>query len=66
MNRISETETELTAEYIRDLVDAESRRRLGISGEEMLGRYERGELEDAGRVADLIVLAGLLREPTAA
>jgi hypothetical protein len=66
MNRISATETELTPEYIRELVDAEARRRLGISGEELLARYEAGELDDSGRVADLIALADLLREPATA
>lgn len=66
MNRISDTETELTPEYIYTLIDTEARRRLGISGEEMLARYERGEMDDPGQVADLIVLADLLREPTPA
>lgn len=66
MNNVSDTEAELTPEYIRELLDSESRRRLGISGDEMLGRYERGELDDPGRVADLIVLSDLLCEPAAA
>jgi hypothetical protein len=66
VNKTSETEAELTPEYIRDRVDEEARRRLGISGEEMLRRFEHGELEDPGRVADLIALADLLREPVAA
>lgn len=66
MNKISDTEVELTPEYIRELVDSESRRRLGMSGDDMLRRYSRGELDDPGRVADLIVLVDLLGEPAAA
>jgi hypothetical protein len=66
VNKVSDTEVELTPEYIRELVDSEARRRLGISGAELLRRYERGNLADPGRVADLIALADLLREPAAA
>jgi hypothetical protein len=66
MHQVSETEFELDADYIRQAIDAEARARLGISGEELLARFERGELEDPGRVADLLALADLLREPAAA
>jgi len=66
MHQVSETEFELDADYIRQAIDAEARARLGISGEELLARFERGELEDPGRVADLLALADLLREPAVA
>jgi hypothetical protein len=66
MNQVSDTEVELTAEYIHNLVDSESRRRLGIGGEEMLHRYEHGQLDDPGQVSDLIVLLDLLGKPVAA
>ena len=66
MNQVSDTEVELTPEYIHELVDSESRRRLGIGGDEMRRRYEHGDLDDPGRVSDLIVLLDLLGEPVAA
>jgi hypothetical protein len=66
MSQVGESEFELDAEYIRREIDGEARRRLGISGDELLSRFERGELDDPGRVADLLALADLLREPTAA
>lgn len=66
MHQVSENEFELDADYIRQAIDAEARTRLGISGAELLARFESGELEDPGRVADLLALADLLREPAAA
>jgi hypothetical protein len=66
MHQVSDTEYELDSEYIRRQIDTEARRRLGISGDELLARFEHGELDDPGRVADLLALADLLREPAAA
>lgn len=66
MHQVTETEFELDADYIRHEIDSEAHRRLGISGEELLARFERGELADPGQVADLLALADLLREPAAA
>lgn len=66
MTQVSDAEFELTPAYIRELVDSEARRRLGISGADMLDLYTQGELDDPGRVADLIALADLLRAPAAA
>ena len=66
MSQVSETEFELDGDYIRREIDTEARRRLGISGDELLARFERGELDDPGRVADLLALADLLREPATA
>lgn len=43
-------------------IDGESRRRLGISGSEMLRKYHRGKLKDVGEVADLIVWSNILPE----
>ncbi len=66
MHQVGETEYELDADYIRHAIDDEAQRRLGISGEELLARFERGELEDPGQVADVLALADLLRESAAA
>ena len=66
MHQVSETEFELDADYIREHLDREAQRRRGISGQELLARFERGELEEPGQVADLLALADLLREPAAA
>ncbi|HCG00886.1 MAG TPA: hypothetical protein DEV93_10135 [Chloroflexi bacterium] len=66
MSQVSETEFELDADYIRHEIDIEARRRLGISGDELLARFESGELDDPGRVGDLLALADLLREHVAA
>lgn len=66
MHELNEHEAELDEGYIRGHIDAEAKRRLGITGDELLARFERGELEDPGRVADLLALADLLKEPSAA
>lgn len=66
MNELNDAEVELTPAYIRQLIDDEAKRRLGISGDELLSLYESGKLDDPGRVADLLTLAELLREPAAA
>ena len=66
MHELNEKEAELDQDFIRRAIDAEARRRLGITGDELLVRFEQGELDDPGRVADLLALADLLREPAAA
>lgn len=48
-------------EIVRQL-DREARRRLNISGEELVRQYRAGELKDCGNVADLLALASLLTE----
>lgn len=53
---------ELTRAEIAQQLDREARRRLGISGEDLVSRYRQGLLKDCGRVADLLVLASLLAE----
>ena len=65
MVRVAEAEFEMSTEEIQNLIDREARARLGISGEDLLARYERGELADPGAVADLLILADLLKEPAA-
>ena len=62
----SVNEVDLTPEEFRAALAEETRRRLGISAEEMLARFDRGELPDAERVQDLLIAARLLIEPTAA
>jgi hypothetical protein len=51
---------ELSRGEIVALIDRESLRRLGLSGAELLRQYRLGTLDDAGRVADLLMLADLL------
>lgn len=58
----STTTLELTREQIVQQLDREARRRLNISGEELVRRYRAGLLEDCGNVADLLALASLLSE----
>lgn len=51
---------ELTRDEIAQQLDREARRRLNISGEELVRRYRAGDLKDCGQVADLLALASLL------
>ncbi len=62
MVKVNENEVELGREEILGLIDQGARRRLGISGEALLGRYRGGQLRDLGEVADLLVLACLLED----
>ncbi|TME44855.1 MAG: hypothetical protein E6I60_16260 [Chloroflexi bacterium] len=63
---MNESEVELSREEILALVDEGARHRLGIPGEELLELYRRGQLRDLGEVGDLLVLATLLEDQTAA
>jgi hypothetical protein len=47
---------------VRNHIDREAHKRLGISGREMLQQYRRGTLHEVGRVADLIVWADALAD----
>jgi hypothetical protein len=53
---------ELKREQIAQQLDREARRRLAISGEELVRRYRAGLLKDRGQVADLLAFTGLLAE----
>lgn len=53
---------ELTREKIAQQLDREARRRLAISGEELVCRYRVGLLKDRGQIADLLALTSLLAE----
>jgi hypothetical protein len=53
---------ELSRAEIVETLDRESRRRLGVSGAELIQRYRAGTLKDCGTVADLLALAQLLTE----
>lgn len=53
---------ELTRESIVQQLDREARRRLNISGEELVRQFRSGLLKDCGKVADLLALASLLTE----
>jgi len=63
MVKITDNEYEISAEEIHDILDAEARKRRGVSGEELLRAYEAGEIEDSSEITDLLILADLLREP---
>ena len=54
---------ELSREEIVARLDAEARRRLHMSAEDLVRAYRTCQLTDPGRVADLLALASLL-EPT--
>ena len=54
---------ELTRDEIVARLDAEARRRLDMSAENLVRAYRSCELTDPGRVADLLALASLL-DPT--
>jgi hypothetical protein len=43
-------------------LDREVRRRLALSGEELVRRYLAGLLKDRGQVTDLLALTSLLAE----
>ena len=52
----------LSRAEILSCIDTAARRRLGMSGHEMLSAYRAGRLKDLGSVADVIVLANLLAD----
>ena len=54
---------ELSRDEIVARLDAEARRRLDMSAEDLVRAYRSCELTDPGRVADLLALASLL-DPT--
>ncbi len=66
MVRVSDSEFEISAEEIRDILDAQAQMRLGVSGEELLRQYDAGEIADPSQIADLLILADLLKEPAPA
>ncbi len=51
---------DLSRDEIVQMLDEEAESRLGLTAAELLSRYRRGELEDVGDVADLLVIARLL------
>lgn len=55
---------EMETEEMWRQVEAEARRRLGMSAKEMLTLDSRGELPDPGRVRDLLMVARLLNAPS--
>jgi hypothetical protein len=63
MVKISDNEFEVSPDEVRSILDKEARARLGVSGEELLRSYEAGEIRDSSEIADLLILADLLREP---
>ncbi len=52
----------LTREQIIAILEREAMKRLRLSARELIRRYARGELEDPGRVSDLVILSHLLPE----
>ena len=53
---------ELNRDDILKRLNCGAQLRLHMSAEEMLRAYRAGRLDDPGRVADLLVLADLLRD----
>lgn len=66
MVKVNDNDVELSPEEILALIDQGAQRRLGISGKDLLERFHRGQLQDLGEVADLLVLATLLEDQAAA
>ena len=60
MNPATATEKRHTVEDVLRLIDEEVQARRGMSVDEFLTAYRAGTLENAGELADLIVLADLL------
>lgn len=52
---------EVSDEELMHLIDERSRFLLGISGDEFMQRYERGELGDGSVEAPIRILADLVR-----
>ena len=52
----------LTREQIIAIIDREAQKRLGLSARDLFRRYASGELDDPGRVSDLVILSRLLPE----
>jgi len=52
----------LTREQIIAIIERESQKRLGLSARDLFRRYASGELDDPGRVSDLVILSHLLPE----
>jgi|RifCSP16_1_1023843.scaffolds.fasta_scaffold292731_1 hypothetical protein len=52
----------LTREQIIAIIEREAQKRLGLSARDLFRRYARGELDDPGRVSDLVILSHLLPE----
>jgi hypothetical protein len=57
---MSTTTVEMTREQIIANIDRITRARLGLSAAEVVHAYRAGQLPDAGRVGDALVLADLL------
>jgi hypothetical protein len=57
---MSVTTVELTREQIIATIDRVTRARLGRSAADVVRAYRTGQLPDAGRVGDALVLADLL------
>jgi hypothetical protein len=50
----------LDRDQIVERIDRGARERRGMSGRDLLRAYDKGQLDDPGSVADLLVLADLL------
>ncbi len=55
-------ERKLTRAEIVGAIEAGAQRRRGLSARRLVSAFNRGKLEDPGEMADLLGLAGLLRE----
>jgi hypothetical protein len=53
---------ELTRDELVDMLEAEAKRRCGLTAKALLDQYRAGDLDQPGDVADLIALFNLLPE----
>jgi len=52
----------LTREQIIAIIEREAQKRLGLSARDLFRRHANGDLDDPGRVSDLVILSHLLPE----
>ncbi len=60
--RESGSDIALSRDEIIERIDKGARQRRGVSGRSLIAAYQEGRLEQAGDVADLLVLAELLED----
>jgi hypothetical protein len=56
----NDREIVLSAAEIMRRIDTQSRRRIGMSGQEMVSAYAAGTLSEPTRVSDLLLMSDLL------
>lgn len=63
MDQLNNNLEELSNDSILELLRVNLEKRMNIDVQQFLKQYDSGTLEDPGEVADLLILADLLRKP---